>query len=78
MVTPILLFWLQMPSLIIPLFVFLNLICIGGGGAPPPPKGLQLQNGWRKIAETLWLLLLAYYTSFGILFGHQGPKLLPW
>ena len=39
---------------------------------------LQLKNGWRQIAETLWLLLLAYYTSFGILFGHLRPKLLPW
>ena len=41
----------------------------------PPPQAvfvLQLKN------ETLWLLLLAYYTSFGIIFGHQGLTLLPW
>ena len=52
----------------------------GGGGKFAPQAGflLQLKNGWRKIAETLWLLFLAYYTSFGIIFGHQGPKLLPW
>ena len=53
----------------------------GGGGANLPPQAvflLQLKNGWRQIDEALWLLLLAYYTSLGILFGHQGPKLLPW
>ena len=33
--------------------------------------GGQFKNGWREIAETLRLLLLAYYTSFGILFGHH-------
>ena len=55
-----------------------------GGGINLPPGSflLQLKNGWFYIAETLWLLLLAYYTSFGILFGilsgHQRPKLLPW
>ena len=55
---------------------------MGGGGAnlPHPPGSFlpQFKKDWRLIVETLWVLLLAYYTSFGILFGHQGPKLLPW
>ena len=59
---------------------YLTLLYIGGGGKFALQSGflLQLKNGWREIAETLWLLLLAYCTSFGILLGHLGPKLLPW
>ena len=52
---------------------------MGGGQIFPPGSFLaQFKNVWRKIAETFWLLLLAYYVSFGILSGHQGSKLLPW
>ena len=49
-----------------------------GANLPPDSFLLQLKNGWRSIAETLWLLLLACYTSFEIIFDNQGPKLLPW
>ena len=55
----------------------LALFYIGGGGGWRGHQAvtlLQFKNGWRWIAETLWLVLLAYYTSFGIPFGHQGPK----
>ena len=55
-----------------------NLYRGGGGICPQAVFLLQLKNSWCYIAEALWLLLLAYYTSFGILFGHVGPKLLPW
>ena len=43
----------------------LNPNLYGGGGGQIYPKAvflLQLKNGWRYIAKTLWLLLLAYYT----------------
>ena len=48
----------------------------GGANLPPGSFLLHFKNDWRQIAENLWLLLLV--TLFGILFGHQGPKLLPW
>ena len=55
----------------------LTLIYMGEGGKFAP--GSFFATAQKRLAlETLWLLLLAYYTSFGILFGHQGPKLLPW
>ena len=58
----------------------LTLIYIGGGGqiCPQAVFCYSSKTVGAKIAETLWLLLLACYTSFGILSGHQGPKLLPW
>ena len=48
----------------------------GGGQIYPPGSCFAtVQKRWRQTAETLWLLLLAYYTSFDI---HQGAKQLPW
>ena len=55
------------------LFIF-NPNLYGGGGEICPLQAVflpQLKSGWRQIAETLWLLLLAYYTSFGILYGRS-------
>ena len=57
----------------------LTLIYIGGEGgrgkvAPLGSFLLQLKNGWHQIAETLWFLLLAYYTSFSILFWSPGTQ----
>ena len=46
-------------------------------GVPPPPPGV-----FATVQEPLalgclnFVLLLAYYTPFSILFGHQRPK--PW
>ena len=67
--------------MLIPSRLHLTLIYMGGGGGKFLPRQfflLQLKNGRREIAETFWLLMLSYYTSFGMLFGRQGPKLLPW
>ena len=49
----------------------------GGGHFAPTAPGSFCYSS-KTVAETLSLLLLAYYTSFSTLFGHQGPKLLPW
>ena len=51
---------------------------MGGQLFPPGSFFATAQKRLELDAEALWLLLLAYYTSFGILFGHQGPKLWPW
>ena len=50
----------------------------GGGNLPPWQLSATAQKWLALNCYTLWLLLLGYYTSFGILFSHQGPKLLPW
>ena len=51
-----------------------------GGGGKFAPQAVFCYSSETVGARLLKLcgLLLAYYTSFGILFGHQGPKLLPW
>ena len=57
---------------------FFNPNLYGGGANLPPGSFSTAHKRLALDSETLWLLLLAYYTSFGIPFGHQGPKLLPW
>ena len=51
-----------------------------GGGQMCPPRQF-FATAQKRLAldcRNVVTLLLAYYTSFGILFGHQGPELLPW